>query len=86
MDDNRFDKIEQKLDMVIEKISAQSVLLERHGMLHEKNTLDLADHIKRTNLLEAQLDTALEPITFFKTLGKILAFIAVIIGIYSVFK
>lgn len=42
MDDQRINRIEHKLDALFEMNAKQSGLLERHSVLHEKNTEDLA--------------------------------------------
>ena len=44
-----------KLDQVIDKLNKMEITLATHTVLHEKNTEDLAEHIRRTNLLEADL-------------------------------
>lgn len=51
-----------KLEKILEQLSDIKVVLERHTVLHEKNTDDLAEHIRRTDLLETKLEEELGPI------------------------
>lgn len=39
---------EEKLDKILEDLTDLKVIQERHSVLHEKNTEDLAEHIRRT--------------------------------------
>jgi hypothetical protein len=48
MTEERFDRIENKLDHLIDKVSAIDVTMA-------KNTVSLSEHIYRTDLLEKQL-------------------------------
>ena len=79
MDEKR---ILDKLESMTDKLNDQAVVLARHTFLHEKNTEDLAEHIKRTNALETkqeahevhvhtQMSEALLPIKSFKFLTKL---------------
>ena len=45
---NQLDKIESKLDRILDRLGEHSIVLERHGILHEKNAEQLVIHIKRT--------------------------------------
>jgi hypothetical protein len=49
-------RIDQKLDKILDKLSEHSAVLERHGVLHEKNAEELEKHIKRTDLLSDHMD------------------------------
>ena len=77
-------RIETKLDKILETQIEHSILLSRHTTLHEKNTADLEYHIARTNELQnkverhevkvdIQMEEALLPIKSIKWLGKVLA-------------
>ena len=88
------DRVEIKLDKVLDKLSEHGELLARHTVLHEKNTDDLDEHIKRTNLLEARIDKqevsiaskleeALLPIRSVRWLVKIGAGILTLIAVYN---
>lgn len=92
--DNRLDRLEHKLDALFEMNVKQSGILERHSVLHEKNTEDLAEHIRRTDLIEERLeqqskeqnikmDEALLPIKAFKLLT---ATSVGALSIYALFK
>lgn len=50
------DRIEGKLDKVLDKLSEHGELLARHTTLHEKNTSDLEEHMRRSDLLETRVD------------------------------
>lgn len=82
MDDKRLDRLEAKIDKIIDKLEVHSKILARHSTLHEKNTEDLEDHIKRTNLLEdslrplKQTDTILRAVV--KGVGTILAILTIL--------
>ena len=85
-------KIDEKLDKMLDKINSlhtDTALIQKDV---GQNTKDLAFHIKRTNLLEErmeqhaayhekQLDEALIPIRWIKITLKILAAAAVIAGL-----
>lgn len=97
MDDKRIDRLENKLDALFELNVKQSGILERHSVLHEKNTEDLATHIKRTDLIEARieqqdkansakLDEALIPIKFLKMLVAVSLGGAAILGLFKIIK
>jgi len=50
------DRIDTKLDKIIDKLSEHSIILAQHGVIHEQNAKELAHHISRTNLLETKLE------------------------------
>lgn len=81
-----------KLDKILDKLGEHSVVLAQHGVIHNQNAAQLAQHIARTNALEdhmdaehremkKNLDTALLPIKSFKFLTKVAAGIIVLAGI-----
>jgi hypothetical protein len=41
------DKIDKKLDKILDKLSEHSAVLERHGVLHEKNAEELEKHTNK---------------------------------------
>lgn len=86
------DRIEQKIDRVLEKLSEHGEILATHGILHEKNSQELEKHIKRTDLLEEHmyeehndmkqnLEVALLPIKSFRFLVKVAIGIVAIVGL-----
>lgn len=92
--DKRLDRLEHKIDALFDMNVKQSNVLERHSVLHEKNTEDLATHIKRTDLIEARieqqdrvnsakLDEALLPIKAFKFMAAMAAGGAAIYGLFK---
>ena len=91
--EQKIDKLDVKLDKVLEKLGEHSVVLAKHGLLHEKNAEELETHIARTNALEEhmdlehrdmkkQLDEALTPIKSIRFLVKLCAAVATILGLY----
>lgn len=86
MDDKRINRIEHKLDALFEMNVKQSGILERHSVLHEKNSDDLAEHIRRTNILEEQMSEALIPIKFLKMLVAVSLGGAAILGLFKIIK
>jgi hypothetical protein len=44
------------MSTIEEKLTEILVKLERHSVLHEKNTKDLEVHIKRTEILEQEVN------------------------------
>jgi septation ring formation regulator EzrA len=45
-------KVEEKIEKVAEDVTDIKVVLSRLEVLHERNTVSLEEHIKRTNALE----------------------------------
>lgn len=86
------DRIELKLDKILDKLGEHSEVLAKHGVIHEQNAAQLATHIARTNALEEHMDlehremkkdleTALQPIKTFKFLTKLAAGIITIVTV-----
>lgn len=79
MSDEKLDLILQKLDKIDDRQDIVEKTLIRHEMLHERNTLSLEEHIRRTELLETKLDSVeldIEPIK--RHVVKVNAVIAVL--------
>lgn len=70
-----------KLDRILEHVTQLRVDTASIQKDVEKNTEDLSEHIRRTNILEKQMNTALLPIKFAKVSGAILASIGVLAGL-----
>ena len=83
------DRIDQKLDKIIDKLSEHSEVLAKHGVVHEQNSKELAHHIARTNALETKLEKdmeiALQPIKAFKFLTKLAAGIVTLAATLKLF-
>jgi hypothetical protein len=76
MSEERFDRIETKVDVIVDKISNIEVTLAKQ---HES----LAHHIKRTDLLEQQVEPIrvhVAKITGARELLKILSMIVALVG------
>lgn len=83
------DRVEENLQKILDKLTEHSIILARHTILHEQNTKDLEHHIKRTDLLEADLKKAREdleeeleeataPFQAIKTLAKYAGYLTAI--------
>ena len=91
------DRTESKLDRLFEKLSDLAVDVARIATSVESNTDDIAEHIKRTNLLEeklekteekwhTQLDEALIPIKWGKVTLKLATATGVILGVWQLIQ
>lgn len=89
--DKRLDKLESKIDRLLDNSAEQGATLARHEALHERNTASLEEHVRRTDLLEVRLeqhaeaqgkrlDEALLPIKAAKFLLAMAAGVATIAG------
>lgn len=74
MSDERLIRIEDKVDAVNAHIASINVTLARQNE-------QLAYHIRRTDLLEAQMKPVSDHVATIRTLGKWLALAAAIAGI-----
>lgn len=61
-------------------------VLERNTVILEQNTKSLEDHIRRTNLLEEQMRSALLPVQLLRALGVLLGTLAAVAGIIQLFR
>jgi predicted XRE-type DNA-binding protein len=59
-------RIEDKIDKLMDRQGEQSNMLAVHQELHKANSASLDHHIKRTDLLQKQVETALIPINIAK--------------------
>ena len=73
-DDNRLDRIENKLDHVIEKISSIDATLA-------KQQVGIDEHIKRSNILEAQMVPIQSRMTELRGAINLIKIIAVLAAI-----
>ncbi len=93
-------RIENKLDKVLDRLDEHSKCLAKHEVLHQKNTDDLAEHIRRTELAEAAIvqsekdvDERLKPIEkhvhgvgiLIKALGVLITLASLIVATYKAF-
>ena len=81
MDDKRIDDLVTTVNRIADKLDKVEDISIRNSMVLDRNTDDMAEHIKRTNLLQAQMKTALIPIKVAKWIGGSLAFVSVLVGI-----
>jgi hypothetical protein len=90
------DRIEQKLDKVLDALADHKATLSAHGVLHQKNAEELEKHIKRTDLLESHMDQehkdmkknleiALLPIKSFGYLVKLALGVTALVALYKTF-
>jgi hypothetical protein len=74
--DDIFDKIDTKLDRLDGRLDKIDVTL---ALQHK----ELAEHIRRTALLEEQVKPIVDHITFIRVLLKIAAGVAVVAGLFK---
>lgn len=72
--------MDQKLDKIIDEVAEIKIIVAKNTFMLEKNTEDIEHHIKRTDLLQDQMQTALIPIRFAKWSAAVLGVGATIIG------
>ena len=88
------ERMENKIDKVLDKLTEHGELLARHGAIHEANSKSLEHHIARTDALEEKLEKeaekfekdmqqALLPIKAFKFIVALAAGISTLIVLYN---
>jgi hypothetical protein len=86
-----------KIDKILEKVTQLQIDAAMIKKDSAQNTKDLAEHIKRTNLLEArmeqhaehheaQLEEALLPIRSARFLAKVAAGVTTLLAIFKIVK
>lgn len=79
MDDKRLDRLEDKIDIVVTRIGAvDSTLSAQH--------VSLTEHIRRTELLEAEVKPIKRSVAMMEGALKLLGVLAVIFEIYKALK
>lgn len=73
MYDSEFIYLRERIDQIADILSKNTAILEA-------NTDSLKEHIRRTELLEQQMDTALLPIYFMKWLAYGIGIVGTIAG------
>jgi membrane carboxypeptidase/penicillin-binding protein PbpC len=68
MQDKRADAIDEKLEKITEKLSSIDVTLA-------VNTQSLVEHVKRTNLLEAELKPVSKHVVMMETTFKVIGIV-----------
>lgn len=86
MDDSKFaQNIYKKLDTMNEHVGSMRVDIAKMQVFVGQNTKDLADHIRRTNILEEKMNLELDKIerkvNFQITAGKIIIGLLGVIGV-----
>ncbi len=81
MDDKRMDDLVITVNRIADNVDHIKELSIRNAVMLDKNTIDVAEHIKRTNLLEAKVQTALFPIQLGKFIVAFLSFVGTICAI-----
>lgn len=78
MSDERLIRIEDKIDKIVERLGSMDVTLEKqHGQLEY--------HIKRTDLLEAELKPVRDHVRLIQAALKWLTIISVLAGLFKIF-
>lgn len=70
------DRLNNKLDAISADITEIKVLVAKNSTVLERNVEDIAQHIRRTALLEQQMNTAMIPTKIFKWFLAIIPFLA----------
>jgi len=79
MDDKRLDRIEDKVDTIVDKIgSIDATLAAQH--------VSLKEHIRRTALLEAEIKPVKRHVDMVNGALKLLGLISLLLGIYEAFR
>lgn len=73
--DGRLNKIEEKLEVVVEKIHAIDKTMER-------NTASLEEHVKRTNLLEEKLTPVEDHVKAVNAVLKFIGALSILAGLF----
>lgn len=79
MSDQRIERLETKIDQVLEQQTEMTVTLAKQ---HEQ----IAYHIRRTDLLEQQFKPVIKHVALVEGVGKLVGFGAAIAGIFRLFK
>lgn len=77
--DHRFDKIDEKIDKIIDKQTEMAIILAAQ---HES----LKVHIKRTNILEAALEPIKRHVYMVNGGLKLIGAIAIVVELIKIFK
>lgn len=81
--ENRFDKIDEKFDKVYEKLDRMNEGLNQVDKQMSVYNEQLKLHIKRTEMLEAEIKPIKSHVTLMNNLAKIILFIGVLAAIYK---
>lgn len=68
--------MDKLLNKIQEDITELKVMAAENSVVLKANAEDIRDHIKRTNLLEQQMQTALLPIRFAKWFAALIGTLA----------
>ena len=63
-----------------QKVDDISEIQAKHTVILERNTESLVEHVRRTNLLEEQLEVALIPIKVARIVGYIIGLLGTVVG------
>lgn len=70
--DEKLDRIEAKIDRLVDRQASQSQRLLKAEIRHVQNSKDLAEHMRRTEVTEKRLDE-IERLKYYVTGGLIIA-------------
>lgn len=78
-------KLEEKVDKILEDITVIKVELAETKVILDRNTESLQEHMRRTEILETKFESDLEPIkkhvAHVEGAGKLLVLGSVLVGI-----
>ena len=80
---DRFDRLESKLDKLDERLDKIDIHLGKVDITMSRNTDSLEEHMKRTELLEGQLESIQVHINYVQGIVKLISLISIIVGIYK---
>lgn len=82
--------MKEDIQYLRQRVDGIADVLTKNTTVLEANTESLKEHMKRTELLEEQMETALIPIKASKILAYVLGFIGTIagavVGLHELFK
>lgn len=85
-DENQLNRIEDKLEKISDKLNDHSTSLAVQEQFLNNFRKDLGEHVKKTTVLEGQMDTALLPIKASKWVLSVAAGITTIIVMFNLIK
>ena len=75
------ERLNNKLDMISADITEIKVLVAKNSVVLERNVDDIAQHIRRTALLEHQMHTAMVPVKIFKWFLALIPLLALVLAV-----
>jgi archaellum component FlaC len=77
--EKRFDKLEEKMDIVSDKLD----VVDKHLAVYNEQ---LKEHIRRTEILEANVEPVKRHVSMVNGVFRFLAYLAGLVGLIELFK